>query len=175
MAFVETANITRSRSLALQGALFTAALVVFSFIDLRFAGITLSFLWLPLIGVYLWPRGSETSSSTVLLMLTGLFFDVVSDGMIGVWALIFLATFLIVRPNKRSRNTSFSSLWIGFVTWTVILVLGIWAIQAIFIKVNFSVLSVFLQWGPVLLAFPVVYWLSQFARRIVTDPSERVY
>ncbi len=175
MAFVETANITRSRSLSLQGFLFTLALIVMSLVDIRFAGLNLSFMWLPLIGVFLWPRGAETSSSAGLLLIAGLLFDIISDGAIGVWPIIFLVTLLILRPNKRSRNVTFISLWTGFFIWASALLLAICAVQLVFMKVPFSILDLVTQWLPTLLIFPAVFWVARTSRQIFTDPSERPF
>ena len=174
MAFVETANITRSRSFALQGFLFVCVLILFALIDIRAASFSISGLWIPLIGVYIWPKSAETSSSTVLVFLAGLILDVVSDSPTGLWALVFVLSFLILRPNKRAHTVSRQALWLGFVIWTVIVSLWFVGIGAIFDGYVLHWQSMVMQIVIAGLAFPFVRGIARYARRIASDPADRV-
>ncbi len=173
MAFVETANVTRSRSFALQGFLFVCALIPLALIDFRAASISVSGLWIPLIGVYVWPKSAETSSSTVLVFLAGLILDALSDSPTGMWALIFVLTFLIIRPNKRGLNVSRQLLWSGFVSWSAIVAIGFLALGAMSDNQTLNWRPMIIQLVVAGLAFPIVFAVAQFARRIATDPADR--
>ena len=174
MAFVETANITRSRSLALQGFLFVCALIPFALLDFRFGLLSVSGLWIPLIGVYIWPRGAETSTSTIWAFFAGLLLDLVSDSPTGLWALIFVLTLLIMQPNKRAANVTRQALWLGFVMWLVIVALWMWGLSVVSS-------TQFLSWRPMIfqlvvagLVFPIVHGIARYARHLATDPADRV-
>jgi len=173
MAFVETANITRSRSFALQGFLFVLTLIPFALIDFRAATVSISGLWIPLIGVYIWPKSAETSSSTVLIFLSGILLDLLSDSPTGMWALVFVLTFLIIRPNKRGTNVSRQLLWSGFVIWSAVVALGFLAMGAMSDTQTLSWRPMIMQLVVAGLVFPIISAGAQFARRIATDPADR--
>lgn len=82
-------------------SLAVASLVSAVHIDLF--GTTWSLLWLPFLIVALWPRRAHPLVTAVILFLAGLWLDWATLGAPGQWALVFLITFAILRPDLEAR------------------------------------------------------------------------
>jgi len=93
MSAVDILTPARARSQALQAGLALLFTIIIAIIGINFVNNTISFILSPLIVVYLWPRGADLDISHLILFFTGLFFDLLSGGNVGVWPIIFLLGF----------------------------------------------------------------------------------
>ena len=99
-----------------KGVLLMLVLTAFSVLSINIFGRTVSFLFVPLIAVYLWPRVETPIASIVFILVFGLLLDLLSAGPLGLWALIFLSVFTLFGSHRRLKPHKFMSafrLWIG--------------------------------------------------------------
>ena len=172
MAFAQSVNPLRSSTLALQGLAFVCVLILFSQVDVRFGTLTFPFVSVPVIAVFIWPRGSDSAMSAFFVLIAGLLLDLLSGGITGLWAMFFLLTFIVIRPNRRSRETKMGSLWLGFAVWWCVLATIYFIIGGLSQTLSASWLSVLIEMVISIAMFPLVYAASQFARRFSADRSE---
>lgn len=165
----------KSRSYAVQGALFTLSLIPLALIDLHIFSTTLSFIFVPLIGIYLWPRGAATSLSYILIFLCGLIMDLASGGPIGIWPLLYLLTFGILRPDARRREISLQPLWLGFISWMAVLVIFVIILNGLFMPEKMQLRVLILQACVVCLLFPFIYSVRQFIRNFVVSSEDTAF
>jgi len=97
-----------------KGILMMVFLTAISVLSLNIFGQTVSFVFLPLIGICLWPRTERVVISIIAILFFGLLLDLLWAGPLGLWALIFLTTFALFRPHLRPKPHSFSS---AFLQW----------------------------------------------------------
>ena len=168
MAFAQSVSPIRSLTLALQGLLFTAVLIVFSQLDIRFGSLTVPFVSVALIGIFIWPRGADSALSALFIFACGLWLDVLSGGLTGMWTVFFVLTFVVTRPNRRSRETKMNALWAGFALWWMVIAILYFVVGAISSVYSAAWQSVIIEMIVSLVMFPIVYGLSQFARQFST-------
>jgi len=146
-----------------KGILMMAFLTLISVLSVNVFGQTVSFVFLPLIGICLWPRTDGVIVSIVAILLFGLLLDLLWAGPLGLWALIFLAVFTVFRPHLRLRPHSFSS---ASSQWFAALIFAF-------------VVSYFLGWFAresrlaASILFPVVYGLRHLGKHLTADPDMR--
>lgn len=156
-----------------KGAVFLLFLVFISVLNVNIGGRTIAFIFLPLMGVCLWPRTDKTIQSILVIFLMGLFLDLLSAGPLGLWALIFLTVFGVFRPHMRSKPHNFRS---AFTLWIMALIiafiasflLGWFALGS---RPEFTVLVY--QALAALVLFPLIYAIRHLGRYILTDPDLR--
>lgn len=156
-----------------KGAAFLLLLIIISVLNLNVAGRTIAFIFLPLIGVCLWPRTDNAVASIISVFLLGLLLDLLSAGPLGLWALIFLTVFAVFRPHMRSKPHNFNSaltLWIFVVLFAFVAsyLLGWFALQA-----RPNLMALIYQAIVALLLFPFIYGLRHIAKYITSDPDMR--
>ncbi len=105
-----------------QASLTTAILSVLGIVSLTTFGFHLSFQWLPLLAIALWPRTAAPFFSVIALLLLGLFQDWLGFGVPGQWAFLYLLVFLVIRPFERIKPLDFG-LGVGLWLTTVIVAL----------------------------------------------------
>ncbi len=174
MAGIETSSVLRSRNIAFQGFLFLILTSVIALLEFRIGAIHLSFLAIPLAVIFLWPRGSEPALSAGLIVFGGLLFDLASGGPLGLWPLLYLITFMVIRPNKRGRNLKRNPLWAGFAVWLLVLTVIVLLLALLSENLTFSSWAWTSQMCMALAAFPAIYAIRRKLRIKFTDPSDRL-
>ena len=156
-----------------KGIAFLFLLVVISVLNVNIAGRAIGFIFLPLMGVCLWPRTDNAVISIIAIFLLGLLVDLLSAGPLGLWSLIFLTVFTIFRPHMRLRPHSFNS---ALIQWLIILVFALiasyllgWFAQ----KSPPDIIAIIFQAIAALLLFPFIYGLRHLGKYLVTDPDLR--
>ncbi len=167
----DTITPIRARAYALQGGLAMLVLVTLSAVNLNLIGTPLSFLFVPLILVYLWPRGADKVLSYCLLFGCGILFDVLTGTAIGFWALIFMTGLAVIQPTLMNREATFNVSWVGFITW-----MSIWA--AILLGLNFisakelDIVNFIIQICIAILVFPFVYAIRVYVRSLIISEAD---
>ncbi len=169
------ANTFRSRGYAMQGGLFVLSLMPLALITLHIFGAAFSFLFVPLIGVYLWPRHADMGLSYIIVFCLGLCFDFASDGPLGFWPLINLITLSVLRPDTRTRDIDFWLLWTGFVIWGSFIGFVLILAHKLLAGSGLWVGVLIIQLLTVFLMFPVIYYIRQLIRQMVIDMDDPYY
>jgi hypothetical protein len=96
-------------------ALFLASAI--SITGMNFFGAWMSFGFLPLLVLSMWPRQANTLISLGLVFFLGLFTDWAGGAILGQWALIFVLVWGFLRPE--TRESPYSALRF-FLVWLAI-------------------------------------------------------
>jgi len=163
-----------SRGGTFRGVLFILLLTAFSVLSVNILGRKISFLFLPLIAVFLWPRIGTPIASIIFILLFGFLLDLLSAGPMGLWSLIFLSVFALIGPHRRIKPQYFISafrLWLAVVGFAFIAayLLGWFAMRS-----RPDIWSLFYQAVAGIALFPVVYAARHLARNLFSD-SDRAF
>ncbi len=82
---------------------------------------------LPLMVLYIWAARRPAFVPPWLIFIVGLLKDLLSGGLLGVWALSYLAAFLIARPSTEEGGTDVFTLSVRFALGAAIASLSAWA------------------------------------------------
>lgn len=171
----DNANIAKSRSLSIQGGAFGIVLAVISMVSVRIGPIEAALTLVPLITIFMWPRGSSSGLSSLFIFAIGLLVDISSGGPAGLWAFIYLTLYGVLRPNLRAGESSLALLWPQFLVWLAAAFVLALIIGRLFIDGRTSVSALASQIGLAALLFPLVYLVRQGLRHLVNDPNEPGY
>lgn len=152
-----------------KGVLLLLALTVLSVLTIDIFGRKISFMFLPLMAVFLWPRLESPIASIVYILLFGLLLDMLSAGPLGLWPLIFLSVFALFGPHKRLNPQSFFSalyLWLAALTFALIAAyfLGWFAIGR-----QPDIGPLLYQGIAAIILFPVVFGIRHVGRSLFSD------
>ena len=152
-----------------RGVLLLLFLTVLSVLSVNILGRNISFIFLPLMAVSLWPRVQTPIISIVFILLFGLLLDMLSAGPLGLWSLVFLSVFAILRPHNRLKPLTFLP---AFRMWFAVL---IFACVAAYFLGWFAMMSQPDIW-PLLydalagiILFPIVYCIRHMGRNLLID------
>jgi len=95
MSAQEDANSLHSFTQAFKGLGLGIVLAYLALVSFDFGRVHISFMFLPLAAVFLWPRNASTAWSLVFVFILGVFFDVITSGPLGVWGLSYLLIFIL--------------------------------------------------------------------------------
>ncbi|MGJ8563451.1 MAG: hypothetical protein ACSHXY_07855 [Alphaproteobacteria bacterium] len=157
----ESANLAKSSSYALQGLAFGLVLTFMSMTSFRLWGFEAAFTFIPLMGIFFWPRGASSGLSGVFIFGIGLSVDVLSAGPVGLWAFIYLACYGILRPDQRDGDYGFGNLWLQFSIWAVIVAAILFFAGWLFIDGITASGALASQLLLSLVVFPFVFALNQ--------------
>lgn len=99
---------------AVYGFLITLVMIIFGLITLHIFNVTISLIWLPLMSVFLWPRFAAPIVSIFLIFIAGLFQDILNAQTLGFSSILFLLTYIFLRPQLDFDNLGFTTLWTRF-------------------------------------------------------------
>ena len=108
----------------LVGSLLMLILVLVSVSSFNVFNTVVNFIYLPLIGIYIWPRTDKIILSICIIFIFGLILDIVSSGPLGLWSLIFLINFALFKPHMRLKSLVFKTAffsWFSFLFFSSIL------------------------------------------------------
>jgi len=156
-----------------KGSLLLLTLILFSGLSVNIMGRTVSFIVLPLIAIFLWPRLDNPIASIVLILLFGLLLDIISAGPLGLWPLVFLTIFTLFRPHLRLKRHQFGpsfGQWFGALTLSVVLAffLGWFALEQ-----RPDITALLMNAAAAIIAFPLVYGLRHVGAQLLTDADGR--
>jgi len=159
---VETITASKARGFSLQAGLVLIISVLLCVTNLNIFGVTFSFLFMPLIAIYLWPKEADLFVTYVLLFVSGLLLDTLSGGAIGLWAIIFLLGFLSTRPDQRGPELSLAEWWLNFTMWMLVMA-GIFFVLSLINQDQIALMPLAIMLFVNVVIFPGFY----YARRIV--------
>lgn len=156
-----------------KGILLMTFLVFISILNVNIFGRSFSLICLPVIGICLWPRTEGSIVSIIAILIFGLLLDLLSAGPLGLWALIFLSVFTILRPHMRMRPHTLSSAfgqWLLALAFAVIAsyLLGWFALQS-----RPDTMPLLYQAIAATVLFPIVYGLRHLGKSLLSDPDMR--
>ncbi|WP_409431846.1 hypothetical protein ACJ3XI_06365 [Litorimonas sp. RW-G-Af-16] len=169
----QTTSSTRQSSRIVPATLALIFAALMSFVSLNISGSTIALTWLPLLLITLWPRQVPSVYSIALFLAVGLFVDWGSAGAPGQWAIIYLAVFAVLRPDRRAKPIGFVQAvqyWVvALITGLVLLVVTGWFVYGVLP----NTLSLARQVGLVTVLLPIVFALRGGLRYILTDADDR--
>ena len=171
MAFVDTISAQRSRGLAMSGLLSMLVLTVLSLISVNVFSYNIAFGFLPLTGVYLWPRLSDPILSVFGLYVLGVLADLIGETPIGFWAFTYLTYFIIFRPDRHETTSGLFGQWFGFIVATLAVSFFMFVVSFLFVKQPINLLDLVFAWLPVIAVFPLIFWSIRAIGRKNADGS----
>lgn len=160
-----------SFSHAFFGFLITVALILFGLMTLRFPGVTLSFIWVPLMGVYLWPRFATPLASVFFVFAAGLIQDILNGQPAGFSSVMFLMIFVIFRPKLDFDRLGMTALWLRFGGVMIVSILAFFILRLLGSGV--SVINAIMDGIIAFVLFPIFVGLRTVLRNIFI-PNERL-
>jgi rod shape-determining protein MreD len=118
---------------------------------------------LPLVVLFIWAVRRPWFVSPPVILLVGLLQDLISGGVMGVWALAYVAAFAIARPRSDEWAADLGPLTIRFVVLTLLAFGFAWGVGSAAIGVPAGAAPLIAEAIMTILVFPVLGWL--FARR----------
>jgi len=162
-------------TLSLQGGAFTLFLIVMSGLNLVLGESVISLVWLPLIGVFLWPRWSHLSLSPILIALLGLFADLLLGRILGISSLLFLILYWIAKPREREFQLRLFKAWFEFSLIACLLLVSGFYILGRTLDLAASWRAVTEQLVVTIAFFPVIFGLRGLIRKWIIDPDDANY
>ncbi|KAA5804630.1 rod shape-determining protein MreD [Alkalicaulis satelles] len=117
----------------------------------------------PLIVLFIWSVRRPWFVSPPVILLVGLLQDLISGGVLGVWALAYLAAFALARPRSEEGSADFGPLVVRFAILCAIAYALSWGAGSAAIGAWAGVAPLITEAIMTILVFPVLGWL--FARR----------
>ena len=163
---VETITAARSRAYALQASLVLWLSILLAVVNVNFFGQTLSFLFIPLIAIYLWPKEADIFLTYCFIFVAGLALDFLSGGPTGLWAIIFLVCYGILRPDQRGPELGLIETWLNFALWMSVVAAGFFLAKLIGAK-RLALTPIFFMLAFNILIFPVLFHFRRVIRSVV--------
>lgn len=157
---------------SVKAAIFAALALFFggalSIISVNIAGQSISFAFIPLLVIAIWPRRASQIISVIFIFAAGLFTDWASGGVTGQWALVFLLVWMLLRPELRDNAYSISQFMLAWLAicgfaFGLLSVTGWFAYRVLPDYMAFSrqILLVTALLPPI---FGLRHWLARFSR-----------
>lgn len=165
----------KARRLAISAVFGAVVLSVLSIMGINLSTQTLSFIMLPTLVIYLWPKGANPMFSLLGITLAGFFLDLISFGPVGLWPLTWSILFLTFRPDTRSKPETFLGQWFGALI-VLVCVSGahyMFGRMLLHIPVDFKTLG--LSSLTAFCLFPILYIISEYAARIFGGREDFYY
>lgn len=165
----DSGNMAKESGLALQAFGFGLILSLLSMVSFRFAGFQAALTFVPLIAIFFWPKEASRGLSSVFIFCLGMIVDFLSAGPLGLWAMIYLLCYGVLRPDNRKTEKQLQSLWLAFAVWGGLVTLLVVFIGWIFINGRTAVTATLSQLAISLVIFPFIFALYQTAHFFSED------
>jgi rod shape-determining protein MreD len=147
-------------------ALTTLVLAVFSVLPLRFPDYAAVAPLLALAAVFYWTIYRPDLLPPVAVFLCGITLDLLSGAPLGVAALVFLLTRVIILPQRRFFvDRLFPFVWSGFTLLAAAVVAFLWLLGSFFAGAMLDMRAATLQWVLTVASFPAVAYLLMRVQR----------
>ena len=150
-----------------KGILLLLLLTVFSVLSVDILGRSVSFIFLPLIAVFLWPRTEKPIASIIFILVFGLLLDIISAGPLGLWSLIFLSVFTIFGPYRRSKPLKFLAAYRLWFAALLLALLAAYFLGWFAIGSRPDVKAMLYQALAAIALFPFIYGFRHVARSVL--------
>jgi rod shape-determining protein MreD len=163
------AAVTRRRELSVARFVPTftiLTLALLSVLPLRFPDYAAVAPLLALAGLYYWTIYRPELLPPVAAFLCGLVLDLLSGAPLGVAALVFLLTRVVVLPQRRFFvDRLFPFVWGGFTLLAAAVIVFLWLLGSLLSGVLLDMRAVMLQWVLTVACFPAVAYLLMRVQR----------
>jgi|SRR5690348_7894909 rod shape-determining protein MreD len=148
------------------------ALALLSVLPLRFPDYAAVAPLLAFAGLYYWTIYRPDLLPPVAIFLCGLVLDLLSGAPLGVAALVFLLTRVVVMPQRRFFvDRLFPFVWGGFTLLAAGAIAFLWLIGSLFSGAVLDMRAATLQWVLTVACFPAVaYLLMRVQRGFLPSP-----
>lgn len=165
----------KARRMAVIFTLVTAIFCVLSQMGFNFGRVAIPFIMLPSLVVYLWPKGANPLLSLIGIFVVGLLQDHLSYGPTGLWALTWMALFLIYRPDVREKSKSLLGQWIGVLLVLMCIVIFQWGLARFVLGRSIDMWALVFSAVAAFGLFPLFYILREYAARTFGDKEGFYY
>ncbi len=143
-------------------------LALLSVLPLRFPDYAAVAPLLALAGIYYWTIYRPNLLPPAAVFLCGLVLDLLSGAPLGVAALVFLLTRIVVLPQRRFFvDRLFPFVWGGFTLLAVAAIAFLWLLGSVLTGVMLDMRAAALQWVLTVACFPAVAYLLMRVQRAV--------
>lgn len=144
----------------------TLVLAVFSVLPLRFPDYAAVAPLLALAGVFYWTIYRPDLLPPIAVFLCGITLDLLSGAPLGVAALVFLLTRVVVLPQRHFFvDRLFPFVWGGFTLLAAAAIAFLWLLGSFFAGVLLDMRAATLQWVLTVASFPAVAYLLMRVQR----------
>jgi len=143
-------------------ALAVLAMTVILATPIKVFGLTLPEPVLPLVLAFAWPLIRPSVVAPVALLAVGLIVDLFWGNQLGMWPLALLAAYAVIlvsRPFIAGQDTRLLFAWFAGVSALALFV--VYLLVTVFARQPPSLLALFFQFLPTVLAFPAANWLIE--------------
>jgi len=168
-------TVPKARRYAFIAIFVTAILCVLSQINLSVKGQAIAFLFLPTLGIYLWPTDANAVISIIGVFFLGLFQDYLSFGPTGLWPVTWLALFLLYRPDLRNKTASMLSQFLGAIFVLICIGAFQFALMKFVVKtaVDFNALCLTIVLA--IIVFPLFYAIRESLSKLFRNRNSFYY
>lgn len=161
--------------LSFQGAGFTLCLIMISGLHFNLGQSVLSLAWLPLIGVFLWPRWAHPVLTPILIAILGLFSDLLLGRFLGLSSLLYLSLYWTAKPREREFQLTLFRGWLEFCLIATLLIAIIFYLLGRTLDLAVSWRALTEQVVVTAALFPAIYGLRALLRKWIVDPDDGNY
>ncbi len=141
-------------------------LALLSVLPLRFPDYAAVAPLLALAGIYYWTIYRPNLLPPAAVFLCGLVLDLLSGAPLGVAALVFLLTRIVVLPQRRFFvDRLFPFVWGGFTLLAVAAIAFLWLLGSVLTGVMLDMRAAALQWVLTVACFPAIAYLLMRVQR----------
>ncbi len=154
----ERTNTLLAFSYALQGLGIGIVLIFPALLNIDLPGFYFGLSFLPIAAIFYWPAKASYSWSLLAIFIFGLFYDMVSAGPLGVWALSFLVLYIVMGGGATVKNNFLAHL-IGY----ALCVVFVFILVTIFGRISTGhwpqIYRLLVNFVATIAVFPLLYWV----------------
>ncbi len=118
----------------------------------------------PLAAIFFFVLTRPTLMTPLGIFAVGLFHDLISGGPLGLWVLVYEATYLVTSTLRVFFvGRAAGEAWLGFILVVVVAAFLIWLIASLFFQTAVAFVPIAGQAMVTALVYPLLAWLFTFA------------
>ena len=157
-------------SLKITPAVLSIIMVLLAAIPLHFPGAALVMPVFTLINIYYWNTFYAGALPLLFLFVLGILQDTLAGLPLGVSSFVNIVfALMLMRERHNFGKTVFGTMWLGFVSLSLLAFVLQWLIMSIYMAKLFPMSGLLLQWVSTCLAYPPVHLLLSRIYRAVLE------
>lgn len=157
-----------NRQHAFYGAFGVLCVIVLSLFRPSVFGTLMPLTWLPLAGVFLWPRKAEPILSLCLIFILGFVHDMAAGYAIGMSSALYIFVYGLSRSRFDFEVINFLTAWFRFLRTMGITVFAV-LVLLFLLRRHFPISDVLFEALGAIVFFPVFYMMRRIIRRTVVS------